>query len=97
MCAGDPGDWFIIIDTGTVEAEQAGVTLRTIGAGGHVGEIALLRRIPRTATVRAVTDTSAFGLDAPSFIAAVSGDRDAVVSAERVVDARMANADERFP
>jgi MFS family permease len=97
MRTGDPGDRFIIIDTGTVEVEQAGVSLRTIGAGGHVGEIALLRRIPRTATVRAVTDTSAFGLDSPSFIAAVSGDRDAVVSAERIVDARMANADERSP
>ncbi len=97
MRTGDPGDRFIIIDTGTVEVEQAGATLRTIGAGGHVGEIALLRRIPRTATVRAVTDISAFGLDSPSFISAVTGDRDAAVSAERVVDARMANADERSP
>jgi MFS family permease len=97
MRTGDPGDRFIIIDTGTVEVEQAGATLRTIGAGGHVGEIALLRRIPRTATVRAVTDTSAFGLDSPSFIAAVTGDRDAAISAKRVVDARMANADERSP
>ena len=41
---GDPGDRFIIIDAGTVEVEQAGVKLRTIGAGGHVGEIALLRQ-----------------------------------------------------
>ena len=97
MRTGDPGDRFIIIDTGIVEVEQAGATLRTIGAGGHVGEIALLRRIPRTATVRALTDTSAFGLDSPSFIAAVTGDRDAAVSAERVVDARMANVDERSP
>ncbi len=97
MRTGDPGDRFIIIDTGTVEVEQAGARLRTIGTGGHVGEIALLRRIPRTATVRAVDDTSAFGLDSPSFIAAVTGDRDAAISAERVVDARMANADERSP
>jgi MFS family permease len=95
MRAGDPGDRFILIDAGTVEVEQAGATIRTIGAGGHVGEVALLRRIPRTATVRALTETSAFGLDSPSFIAAVTGDRDAAVSAERVVDARMANADDR--
>lgn len=95
MRAGDPGDRFILIDAGTVEVEQAGATIRTIGAGGHVGEVALLRRIPRTATVRALTETSAFGLDSPSFIAAVTGDRDAAASAERVVDARMANADDR--
>ncbi len=95
MRAGDPGDRFILIDSGSVEVEQAGATLRTIGAGGHVGEVALLRSIPRTATVRALTDTTAFGLDSPSFIAAVSGDREATASAERLVDARLANAEDR--
>ncbi len=95
MRAGDPGDRFILIDTGSVEVEQAGATLRTIGPGGHVGEVALLRKIPRTATVRAVSETSAFGLDSRSFVAAVTGDREAVVFAERVVDARLANADDR--
>ena len=94
MRAGDPGDRFILIDAGSVEVEQAGTTLRTIGAGGHVGEVALLRSIPRTATVRAVTETSAFGLDSPSFIAAVCGDRQAAVAAERVVDARLANSED---
>jgi MFS family permease len=93
MRAGDPGDRFILIDAGSVEVEQAGTTLRTIGAGGHVGEVALLRSIPRTATVRAVTETTAFGMDSPSFIAAVCGDRQAVVAAERVVDARLANSE----
>ncbi len=93
MRAGDPGDRFLVIDAGSVEVEQAGATLRTIGAGGYVGEVALLRSIPRTATVRAVTETSAFGLDSASFIAAVCGDREAAVSAERVVDARLANTE----
>lgn len=93
--AGDPGDRFILIDAGSVEVEQAGSTLRTIGAGGHVGEVALLRNIPRTATVRAVTETSAFGLDSPSFVAAVCGDREAAVSAARVVDARLANLEDQ--
>jgi hypothetical protein len=94
MRAGDPGDRFILIDTGSVEVELAGATLRTIGPGGYCGEIALLRGIPRTATVRAVTETDAFGLDSPSFIAAVTGDRDAAISAERIVDARLANTDD---
>jgi MFS family permease len=89
--AGDPGDRFLLIASGSVEVEQAGATLRTIGAGGHVGEVALLRSIPRTATVRAVTETKAFALDSSSFIAAVSGDREATASAERLVDARLAN------
>jgi MFS family permease len=93
MLAGDPGDRFILIDAGTVEVEQAGATLRTIGPGGYVGEIALLRGIPRTATVRAVTAVSALGIDSGDFIAAVTGDREAAVFADRVVDARLANTD----
>jgi MFS family permease len=95
MRAGEPGDRFILIDTGTVEVEQAGETVRIIGPGGHVGEIALLRGIPRTATVRAVTDVRAFSLDSGSFIAAVTGDRDAAMHADRVIDARLANAEDR--
>ena len=95
MRAGDPGDRFILIDAGAVEVEKGGAILGTIGAGGHVGEIALLRSIPRTATVRAITETSAFGLDSASFIAAVCGDREAAISAERVVDARLANSEDR--
>ena len=93
MLAGDPGDRFILIDDGTVGVEQAGVTLRHIGAGGYVGEIALLRGIPRTATVRAIGEVHAFGLDSQSFISAVTGDRDATISATRIVDARLANTD----
>ena len=92
MRAGDPGDRFILIETGTVEVEQDGATIRSIGPGGSVGEIALLRGVPRTATVRATTDVGAFALDSASFIAAVTGDRDAARSADHVVDARLANA-----
>lgn len=95
MRAGDAGDRFILIEAGTVKVEQGGATLRTIGPGGHVGEIALLRGIPRTATVRAVTDVEAFGLDPSTFIAAVTGDRDAAMHADRVVGARLANTDDR--
>jgi hypothetical protein len=97
MLAGEPGDRFILIDAGTVEVEQAGATLRMIGPGGYVGEIALLRGIPRTATVRAVTEVSAFGIDSRAFIAAVTGDREAAVFADRVVDARLANTDAGGP
>ena len=55
MRAGETGDRFVLIDTGTVEVEADGAIVRTIGPGGYVGEIALLRGIPRTATVRTLT------------------------------------------
>ena len=91
MRVGETGDRFLLIDTGTVEVEAAGAVVRTIGPGGYVGEIALLRGIPRTATVRTLTDVTAYGLAAEDFVAAVTGDRESVSSADRVVDARLAN------
>ena len=92
MRVGEPGDRFILIDSGTVEVEAAGAPVRTIGPGGYCGEIALLRDIPRTATVRAITQVTAFGLRGADFVAVVTGDRDAARSADRIVEARLANA-----
>lgn len=91
MRAGDIGDRFILIDSGSVTVEADGAPVRTIGPGGYCGEIALLRDIPRTATVRASTAVTAFGLRGQDFIAIVTGDREAVRSADAVVDARLAN------
>ncbi len=91
MRTGDVGDRFLLIDSGTIQVEADGAAVRTIGPGGYCGEIALLRGIPRTATVRTMTDVTAFGLSSLDFVAVVTGDREASRSADRVVDARMAN------
>ena len=95
MRAGEAGDRFILIETGSVVVRADGVEVRTIGPGGYCGEIAVLRGIPRTATVQAVTDVGAFGLRADDFVAALCGDREATLAADHVVGARLANRDER--
>ena len=56
MVEGEPGDEFFVIVGGTVRIERGDRTVRSMTAGGFLGEIALVGRRPRTATATAVTD-----------------------------------------
>ena len=69
VTAGEIGTKFYVIDEGSVEIEADG---RRNGPGTGFGEIALLRDIPRTTTVRAVTDTRLWTISRRAFVAAVS-------------------------
>jgi CRP-like cAMP-binding protein/Zn-dependent protease len=64
---GEPGDAFFAIRSGQADVVRDGQHLRTLGAGAHFGEIALLRDVPRTATVVARTPLRAFRLDREGF------------------------------
>jgi CRP-like cAMP-binding protein len=65
----------VLIDTGSIQIEQDGRVLRTLGAGAGVGEIALLEDVPRTASVRAVGPVEAFALERAAFLEAITGHR----------------------
>lgn len=82
---GDRGDRFWIIERGRVEVTQDGRTLRELGPGDSFGEIALLRDIPRTATVTALTDLELKGLEREEFLDAVTAHGEALDQAEQVV------------
>jgi CRP-like cAMP-binding protein len=70
---GDEGDRYYAIADGTVEIRQAGQRVAMLGRGTGLGEIALLRGSPRTATAVAATPVTAFALDRESFLTAVNG------------------------
>ena len=55
---GDPGDRYYAIESGRVEVLVDERPVRVQGAGDGFGEIALLRELPRTATVRALEPLS---------------------------------------
>jgi CRP-like cAMP-binding protein len=57
MLEGEPGDEFYVIVDGTVRIERGDRTIRSMTAGGYLGEIALLDQRIRTATATCVTDT----------------------------------------
>jgi MFS family permease len=69
----DDADRFYVIVVGTVEVLGDGVPVATLGPGEVFGEIALLRRVPRTATVRARTDLQLQSLTSDRFLPAVTG------------------------
>jgi predicted MFS family arabinose efflux permease len=81
---GDPGEDFYVIDSG--EAEVLG---RRLGPGESFGEIALLRDVPRTATVRAVTDLALYALDRETFVDAVTGQDASLAAANAVIGERL--------
>jgi CRP-like cAMP-binding protein len=64
---GEAADAFFAIRSGQVDIVQDDRRLRTLGPGAHVGEIALLRSSPRTATVVARTPVRAFRIDREGF------------------------------
>ena len=81
---GDPGDAYYAIAAGELDATQDGHFLRRCGRGEGVGEIALLRDIPRTATVTAHTDATVYKLDRDPFLTAVLGHAPTQRQADRI-------------
>jgi hypothetical protein len=70
---GDPGDRFYVLVSGEVQVSREGTPLRRLAAGDWFGELALLRDVPRTASVVATTEVSLWALDRDGFLAAVAG------------------------
>ena len=96
MREGEPGTEYLLIETGTVTISQGGRHIRDLGpGGGGVGEIALLRQVPRTASVQARGPVRAFSLGREAFLEAITGHPVGRAVASTVADERLAADRER--
>jgi MFS family permease len=89
---GDAGDRFYVVADGELGVSVDGAEVATLHDGDYFGEIALLRDVPRTATVRARRDSVLVALDRDDFLTAVNGYAPSLSSAEAVVGLRLARA-----
>lgn len=85
---GEPGERFYVIAEGEFDVSCVRGTFPSLHDGDVFGEIALLRNVPRTATVTARTDGLLYALDRNSFLAALGGHRYASRKADSIADER---------
>jgi MFS family permease len=86
--AGETGDRFYIVGDGELDISAEGLH-RTAHQADYFGEIALLRDVPRTATVKAVVDSKLYALQRDDFLAAVTGHTAARAAGEAIADERL--------
>jgi len=83
---GDVGDRYFVIESGEAEVIGDGRVVARLGPGEGFGEIALLRRIRRTATVRAASELRLQALGSDNFLPVVLGYTPSASEAGAVVD-----------
>jgi MFS family permease len=88
ISAGDVGDRFYIVDDGELDIDADG-RHTTAHEADYFGEIALLRDVPRTATVKATVDSKLFALRRADFLSAVTGHSAARAAGEAIVATRL--------
>ena len=86
---GEPGDRFYLIKEGTLDVYIDGELVQSLRPGESFGEIALLKDVPRTATVTARTEAALLALDRRHFLAAVTGFGPSLSAAEGVIGMRL--------
>jgi MFS family permease len=87
---GEHGDRFFIVEAGALSVSVAGREVRRLGSGDGFGEIALVRDVPRTATVTTIDDVTLLEIGHAPFVEALGGQPRSRTIAAGLVDDRLA-------
>jgi CBS domain-containing protein len=88
---GEEGRHYYLVQTGGLQVTQKATTIRALGPGDSFGEIALIHRIPRTATVTASTDAQLLVVSRDDFLNAVTGQLPSLAAVSDVVNRHLTN------
>jgi MFS family permease len=86
---GDGGEHFYVVESGRLEVAVDGQPRPPLGPGDSFGEIAMMRDVPRTASIFAATASRLWALDRGTFLAAITGSRRVEAAVARVADTRL--------
>jgi MFS family permease len=86
---GQPGDRFYLVADGELDVVMDGRPGTRLGPGDYFGEIALMRDVPRTATVLARGDVLLYALERNQFLSAVTGYPESAEACDAVVATRL--------
>jgi MFS family permease len=86
---GDVGDRFLMIVHGDVLITRNGEAIAERSSGDHIGEIALLRDVPRTATATTTTPAELLVLGRDPFLEAVTGHPQSHARANAIVEEQL--------
>jgi hypothetical protein len=81
---GEEGDHFFVITHGSVVVSKQNAEIRQLGVSDGFGEIALLRAVRRTATVRTSSETMLLSIGREPFLTAMHAHSQSYATAERV-------------
>ena len=86
---GDPGDRYYAVSSGSLSIVRHGELVQTVTRGQGFGEIALIRDVPRQATVTAESDALLYSLDKELFVVTLTRHAGASTAARHIIEGHL--------
>lgn len=92
---GEPADCFYVVESGTLSVSRVHEPVRSLGPTSCFGELGLLERAPRSATVVADVPSALLRIDGDDFVSAVTGHRPTDDAVRRTVSTYLGEDERR--